>query len=80
MHAKIDDSPEGLKMLLKGGTSEAEPSAPDGDGELPEGMMDAAHDLVHAVHGGKPPEGVDHKAVAHALHNAHSICSASKKD
>lgn len=82
MHAKIDDSPEGLALLLKGGHSSdhgaATPPAADGeDGELPPGMEDAAHDLMTSVKSG------DHMGVAHALHNAHSIAAmhhAAKKE
>lgn len=74
----IDDSPEGLALLLGRDHGEASAGAPapdDGD-ELPEGMHEAAADLIDAVH------AKDHVGVARALHNAHSLSAAhdSKKE
>jgi hypothetical protein len=67
--AKHDDSPAGLAALLKGGEADATPVSTPGD-EPPEGMEDAASDLITAVH------GHDVKGTAHALHNAHSLSAA----
>jgi hypothetical protein len=73
----IDDSPEGLALLLgrdngQHGSGSVEDHPPNGgeEDDLPDGMHEAASDLIEAVH------AKNQAGVAHALHNAHSLSAA----
>jgi len=70
--APIDDSPGGLAILLH---AHHEPDGDEGgDDAMPEGLEDAAHDLMQAIHSG------DAKAVAHALQDCYSMCQGEGDD
>lgn len=67
----IDDSPGGLAILLSrkhGSGDDAAPGPAEPAGDMPEGPEAAAHDLLQAI------EAKDAEGIAHALHDAYSMC------
>lgn len=65
----IDDSPKGLAVLLSSKHGSGDDMGPmDHSGEMPEGLEDAAQDLLDAIKSG------DAKAVAHAFQDCQSLC------
>ena len=65
----IDDSPDSLDSLMRGGSRPAQLEPTPGD--MPAGMIDAARDFQDAMNAG------DHHAMAKAWWDGHSIAHAA---
>lgn len=70
----IDDSPQGLAVMLSAKHGSGDDMAPEGgDDAMPEGLEDACQDLMDAIKSG------DAKAVAHAFQDCQSLCDNDSK-